>query len=138
MKTSRQFRVVAALLALMSMLFMQLAMASYACPEIRLGQPGSEMAADMEDSAAEDIKLSSCHEMDKAQPNLCHAHAQSGNQSLDAPQVPQVAPFAAVAAALPVVLMATPSHSQTIPIPLALLGRTTSPPIAIRHCCFRN
>ncbi len=84
-----------------------------------------------------DVSMSSCEGMDTSQPNLCHEHEQVGNQSLDKPPAPHVAPF--VASILTVVFQAlifdaAPITSHPADI---LLTRSTSPPLAIRNCCFR-
>jgi hypothetical protein len=133
MNRSPQFRFVAALVALFSMLFMQLAVASYACPNMRAGQQGASMAM----SAASAAMPPDCKGMDKEQPSLCHAQDQAGNQSLDKPQPPSVQAFVPVAlvqaiAAIDSVFRPYPPQ----PRPL-YLTRATDPPLAIRHCCFR-
>lgn len=120
MKLSRPLRSIAALVALCSLLFMQLAVAAYACPVLTVAAATSD-----------------CARMDMEQPALCHAHAQPGHQSLDKPDIPQVSPF--VAADLTVTLLpatTVASPLQELPTDL-LLTRATAPPLAIRHCCFR-
>lgn len=137
MKLSRPSRLIAAFLALFSMLFMQLAIASYACPGRTMG---SETKGTSSWSASADtVAMTGCDGMDSEQPALCHAHVQDpfGKQSLDKPQLPDVQPF--VAAGLMVALSVVdaanfPQEPQQNP---TLLARSTAPPIAIRHCCFR-
>lgn len=116
MKVWLPSRVITALIALVSVLFMQFAVASYACPA---------------------VKVDNCHGMDMEQPSLCHAHEQAGNQSLDKPPVPPVAPF--VPATLVTLLVADKpvQPSQTDRADTFFLTRATAPPLAIRHCCFR-
>lgn len=131
MKISRSSRLVAAIVALFSILFMQLAVASYACPSLDTSHGGQAMSAmPMEDMAG-------CHDMDPDQSSLCHAYGQSGNQSLDKPAVPPLQPFLAVGFGLP----ATPldvTHSPALAVPRAtFLTHATAPPLAIRNCCFR-
>lgn len=133
MKPSFQFRFVAALIALFSMLFMQLAVAAYACPNMRGGQQGASMAM----SADSPAMSSDCMGMDMEQPSLCHAQDQAGNQSLDKPQTPTVQAFA------PVALIQTITAIDSVFRPLPpqrrplYLTRATDPPLSIRHCCFR-
>ncbi|MES2535575.1 MAG: hypothetical protein V4632_06845 [Pseudomonadota bacterium] len=129
MKMIPRSRLIAALLALVSMLFMQLALAGYVCPGATTG-PGVESAvmSDMPD----------CQSMDMEQPSLCQAYGQAGNQSLDKPNLPQVQPF--IPAALTLVLLAvklTADISATVQPDAFLLTRATAPPLAIQHCCFR-
>jgi hypothetical protein len=116
MNFSRPSRAVAALIALVSMLLMQLAVASYACPS---------------------TKMEHCQGMDMGQPSLCHAHDQTGNQSLDKSPAPDVPTF--IPAALVVILTSTETALplSTDRADIFFLTRATAPPLAIRHCCFR-
>jgi len=126
-------RFAAALLALVSMLFMQLALAGYVCPGTTSGQ---EIAASAKTTALADMP--DCRGMDRDQPNLCQAYGQAGDQSLDKPNLPQVQPF--IAAALTLVLVEIKLAADgpaTAPRDAFLLTRLTAPPLAIRHCCFR-
>ena len=125
---SRQFRFVAALIALFCMLFMQLAVASYACPNIGMGQDQGPAAMS---------PASGCMGMDMEQPSLCHAHDQTGKQSLDKPDLPQVQPFIAVEL-MQALIFIDVAYRPLATQPLAsLLMRATAPPLAIRNCCFR-
>lgn len=132
MKISRPSRLIATFLALFSILFMQLAVASYACPSLGGGAGGQAMAAAMADDS-----MPGCTDMDPVQPSLCHAYGQVGDQSLDKPAVPPLQPFLAVGFGLQVSPLET-SH-------MVSFGRThdtflthaTAPPLAIRNCCFR-
>ncbi len=114
----------AAVVALFSMLFMQLAVASYACPaEEKQVATGAQ-----------------CAGMDPAQPSLCKAKATNlvAKQALDKPDLPPVLPF--VAADLAGVVMAdawAPDTGAGASAPPSL-ARSLSPPHSIEHCCFRN
>lgn len=134
MKLSRPSRFVAAFIALLSMLFMQLAVASYACPGLQMGQAGASAAMSTD---VADQNMVGCQGMDKVQPSLCHAHDQVGNQSLDKPELPQVPSF--VAAALTLVFdHIEPAYSPISAQPdSVLLTRATAPPLSIRNCCFQ-
>lgn len=124
-------RLITVLFALVSLLFMQLAVASYACPGV--GSKVAEVAAMAEAGmpCAESMPLN----MDDEQPNLCQAHCQAGQQSADKHELPS-----------PVALGALPAD-YTAPIAISVysgaslqaphLMRTTAPPVAVRHCCFR-
>lgn len=116
MKLSRPSRIVAALLALVSVLFMQFAVASYICPT---------------------MKMDGCSGKDMTQPSLCHAHDQAGNQSLDKPVSPPVQPFMPVALVMTVASGEIGHLSQADRPNTFLLARATAPPLAIQHCCFR-
>lgn len=145
MVTSRQSRFVAALIAMFSMFFMQLAIAGYVCPDLAspIAPSGGEHAASVsvaafDHSMAVDHSMASCHGMDIEQPNLCSAHAQVGDQSLDKHQLPQVQPFVAGFIAN-TILPAPPRDlfSATDSTSIELLERITAPPSSIQHCCFR-
>jgi hypothetical protein len=124
------------------MLFAQMAVAAYACT----GAPGSSLA-DVPRSAAYSGAASAAMSeasdghadhgvMDPAQPNLCAAHCQSGQQNAAGKPAPEVA--LAVPMSLyplvPVVLAAATLRASTVrggPPPMA------DPPHAILHCCYR-
>ena len=125
MKFSRPARFTACLIALSTLLFMQLAVAFYACP-------GNEMSAGVESHG-----MPGCAGMDMAQPGLCQAHAHVGDQSLDKPALPLVQAFIPVGLGLALNAIEPVSHPSFQPPASLLLTRATAPPIAIRHCCFR-
>lgn len=133
MKLSRPSRFVAALIALCSILFMQLAVAAYACPELQRGQDGSaEMAA-----GAGPQDMGGCSGMDEMQPSLCHAHDHAGNQSMDKPATPLVQPFTPMGLVLALKPIEVAYRSFSDHPDFFLLMRATAPPLAIRNCCFR-
>lgn len=131
MKLSRPSRLIAALIVLISMLFMQLAVAGYACPAFKIGQVSESMSMDG------DQAIAGCEGIDKSQPSLCHAQDQAGNQSLDKPSMPHVQPFMAAALTLVFRNIETVDHSADTQPNSVLLARTTAPPLSIRNCCFR-
>jgi hypothetical protein len=131
MTRNRRYRLVTVLFALISLLFMQLAVAGYACPGS--GSKVAEAAAMAEAGmpCAESMPLS----MDDQQPNLCNAHCQAGQQSADKHELP--APIALDTLPADFSLQVTlPVFSET-PLQAPHLQRTTAPPVAIRNCCFR-
>lgn len=115
---------IAAIVMFFSLLFAQLAVAAYACPV-------QERAPTMAASACADMN------MDMGSPALCAAHCEPGQQSADISVAPAVQAF--VPCSLEVVLVPieratlAPGSSHVAP----LLTHATSPPLAIRHCCFR-
>jgi hypothetical protein len=131
MNLSRKHRIVTALIALFGMLFMQFAVAAYACPGLdSVRQPVVEDAAAMQG-------MPGCDQIDPTTPALCHAHCVDGQSSLDKPQSPVASPAAVIVAAIltpvePLMPAASPGA-----LPDSSLRRITSPPIAIRHCCLR-
>lgn len=132
MKLSRPSRVVAAFIALISMLFMQFAMASYACPGLELANETVSVSTNMSDHG-----VSACHGMDIKQLSLCHAHSDAGKQSLDKPELPHVQPFVAIRLARLLSSVDNASSPTTALPTIAQLTRATAPPLAIRNCCFR-
>jgi len=129
MRYPRRTRLLSAAVALLSLLFMQLALVSYACPNL---MPAKR--APMLDKSGQ--PMANCPEIDRQSPTLCQADAHKLTPSLDKPDTPSVMPFVAAGFALPLVwpedVGSVPSHP-----PVLLHASGTSPPIAIRHCCFR-
>lgn len=126
------------------LVFARVAVSAYACPVM----PASSMNAmnDMGQAAmvgeqarpdpGSDGMPAESWRLDPAQPNLCAAHCQSGQQSVDVKPAPTVPP-ALPASSYPVV----PSALLAEPAP-TLAGvdhppPAVSPPLAILHCCFR-
>ena len=110
------------------MLFSQLAVSAFACPvqatpfvaPLHMAMADCASSADMQGSG---------------QPALCHQHCQNDAQNTgDAPQ-----PLASV--------LLAPSFVANLSLPVFIASRTltpapvllhaTSPPLAIRNCCFR-
>ncbi|MFZ6647802.1 hypothetical protein ACO0LO_18910 [Undibacterium sp. TJN25] len=147
MKLSRPSRLVAAFIALFSMLFMQLAVASYACPGMTAGGAHAGASASVHATAAvatmaattDMAGMMNCDGMDMEQPTLCHAYAQDSfsKQSLDKPQLPDVQPFLTAGLVLALNIVDTARLPQSSWLPSSTLARSTAPPIAIRNCCFR-
>lgn len=133
MYRNRRTRLITLLLALVSLLFMQLAVAGYACPGKQSKiEPAVTMAkAKAAMPCAESMEMT----LDEAQPNLCQAYCQAESQSAYKYQLP---PFLAVDA-----LPSTPALQLAllpvveVPLRTPHLQRTTAPPLAIRNCCFR-
>jgi hypothetical protein len=140
MRLSRRFRFVAALVALLSVLFTQLAVAAYECPRTQIAQAMASIAAP--GAAAEhhenheNRELSGCGGIGAEESPLCQDHGQWGNQSLDKPELPYVSPFitAMLVQAVRRVDLAYPATSVASSLSLT---RTTAPPLSIRNCCFR-
>jgi hypothetical protein len=118
------------------MLFMQLAAASCTCTGMAME---SESASAFMPDAADQTIMAGCEGMDKEQPSFCHAHAfgEATKQSLDNPEFPSVQPFVPAGLMLALQVIVIASAPATPPRASILLTRTTAPPIAIRHCCFR-
>jgi hypothetical protein len=133
MTVPRRHRILTALIALLGMLFMQLAIASHACR----GLPGEGSRQSMADNAASMRGMPDCDQPDPVPQALCHAHCLDGKTSLDKPQTPVAAPAAVIVSAI-VHAIEPPSPAGSLrATPDFALRRITSPPIAIRHCCFR-
>ena len=127
----RRTRLITAVFALISLLFMQLAVASYTCPGT--GSKIAEVAAMAEAGmpCAESMSVN----MDDVQPNLCQAHCQVGQQSADKHELPSPVAIGALPADFSL-QVAIPVFSEA-PLQAPHLQRTTAPPVTIRNCCFR-
>lgn len=133
MKLTGQSRVIAALLALVSMLFMQLVLAGYVCPKASVDSSASEMAA-MSTTVSD---MPGCDQMDTAQPSLCHASTHATHQSLDKHELPSVQPFVPTTMSLVLVNLVIPSSTSPFERNTARQSGAPPPPLAIRNCCFR-
>jgi len=131
MTRNNRHRLITVLFALVSLLFMQLAVAGYACSgsESKIAEAAAMAEAGM--PCAESMPLS----MDDQQSNLCHAHCQAGQQSADKYQSPAPIPLGALPANFSL-QVAFPVFSEG-PLQASHLQRTTAPPVSIRNCCFR-
>ena len=131
MTRNRRSRLITVLFALVSLLSMQFAMASYICPGT-----GSKL---IEISAMTEARMpcaeSMAFSMDAEQPGLCHAHCQADQQSSDHYQVPLPAVLADLSAGFSLPRIVTAPLG--VPLQAPLLKRTTAPPLAVRNCCFR-
>ncbi len=131
MARNRRNRLITVLFALVSLLFMQLAVASYACPGTSSKRTAiSEMA-----EAGMPCAQSMTATMDEEQPNLCQAHCQAGQQVADKTQLP--APIAITTLPPDFTLPVIAPIYQGASLQAPHLMRTTAPPASIRHCCFR-
>ena len=131
MLSNRRFRLIAVLFALVSLLFMQLAVAGYICPATGAKVAGTANMADSSMPCAESMLLGS----DDAQPNLCKAHCQADQQTADRYELPPLFDLGAVPADFTLAHKA--ASLSGAPLQTPHLMRTTAPPVAIINCCFR-
>ncbi|MDB5929260.1 MAG: hypothetical protein JWR60_967 [Polaromonas sp.] len=132
MPLNRRARLATVLFALISLLFMQLAVAGYVCPGAAsraahvaaMAEAGMPCAGDM------------ASVQDEAQPNLCHAHCQAGQQTADRYELPQPVALGAPPADFTSAALLAP-RLVGAPLQAPHLVRTTAPPVAIKNCCFR-
>ena len=132
MKLRRRYRLMTALIALVGVLFTQMAVASYRCP----GPQGADFASTM--AAPDQMQtMPGCDHPDPTALPLCAAHSHDSHSSLDRPNVPAFSPAAMIVSSILPSLAPPISSNPRDPEPDSLLLRITSPPISIRHCCFR-
>lgn len=129
MKLTRKHRLVAALYTLFSLLFMQLAVAAYACQ----GVPAGQMDGGIASMASMDGQ--GCQPPDQASGNLCKSHCEKSSQSVDS--LPHTMPDAPV---LPL-LAVTSTFDSHLLAASGLHGdqfaTVTDPPPALRFCVLR-
>lgn len=133
MKLRRKYRLLTALVALFGSLFAQLAIAAYICPGLNVG-------GDLQATAAAGFPMQSmpgCDQPEPANPAMCNAHCQHGTSSLDRAELPAVLPAVVIVSRILAPLEPVASSAPRDEEPDWLLLRSTSPPISIRHCCFR-
>ena len=108
-------RLTTAFFVVLSLLFSQLALASYVCP----GQSDAEAMAAMMAAGQP------CAGMDAAQPALCHQHAAGSAQSFEAVKLPAVSqPVIVQVLELPLVLDA----GEAVALPMAATPQARPPP----------
>ena len=136
MTVSRRTRLSTALMVLLSLLYMQLAMASYRCPVNGAGSMTMAATADTSAQSMPCLQPMAAASMDPGQPNLCQAHCQAdarASHKVDPPLPADLAGWEPVA-----VTLASLSSPRTRPsLQASQLRRATSPPLSILHCCWR-
>lgn len=129
---TRVFRRFVAKLAIALLLFMQLAVAAYACP----GLAGNRQSFQSMEDGAMEMDGGDCVTLDRSDPNLCRQHcqydSQASGQSSSSVSFPPDLPVLTFA---PIVVSLVPASFDALP---ELLARTTSPPPFIRFCVFRS
>ena len=131
MPSNRRNRLITVLFALVSLLFMQLAVAGYMCPATEAKVAQTAAMADLNMPCAESMVLN----QDDAQPNLCKAHCQVGQQTADRYELPP--PVALGVMPADFAMPARVALVSGAPLQAPHLMRTTAPPVAISNCCFR-
>jgi hypothetical protein len=131
MKIYRQSRVVAALIALIGVLFTQLVVVAYVCPSMQLAH--AREAVVTLDVTNNPPHVPGCDRTDTKPSVQCHS--LSSNQSLDKPELPQVSPFFAVTLVATIANSSLSQSYSAVPIP-PVLTRTTAPPLSVQNCCF--
>ena len=121
---------------LLMMLWTQLAVASYACPSMLKG-------AFADSSIADDGAMAGCDDMramatvtDPDNPNLCLQHSLQGDQHADTGPWPLLSQLSVAFLVIDNVDRLAQVATQRM-VGARQLTRTTAPPIAIAHCCFR-
>jgi hypothetical protein len=135
MKRHYRHRLATVLFALISLLFMQLAIAGYACPggiqqmakTADGGTPMAQAGLPCDDAMA--------FTPGDEQTSLCHAHCKADPQTADIYQSPNVPSLAELASDFPLPIIIPAPMGALLQAPL--LRRTTAPPLAVRNCCFR-
>ncbi len=141
-----QHRLATVLLALVSLLFMQLAVAGYACPGGLKNSASSVNPAQLADMTAmvnagmpcAEAMAATAQTVDDNQPALCHAHCKADPQSADTHQLPALTALADLPGdfSLPAPARASPAPPG-VTLQAPLLRRHTAAPLTVRHCCFR-
>lgn len=130
MPALRRHRLATVLLTLLSLLFMQLALAGYSCADVESRVREAAAMAEAGTPYAGSMPIA----IDDEESALCHAHCAAGHQASDTQpiQLPVMAPASGLAFDRPA--FATPVRGAQQP---SLLARSTAPPLAIRNCCLR-
>jgi hypothetical protein len=129
MTLSTSSRFIATCFTLISLLFMQLAVAAYVCPAMQPVSAQTSFGAALK---------TPCHQLDLEQPTLCRVHASDigSKLSLDKPDLPHVHAFVPVRMAQTIESVPFAGHAINQPVRY----RATHfypPPSVILHCCFQ-
>ena len=129
MTTFRRLRRGAAFLALVSVLFAQFAIASYACPG-----PAAMATAAVSPMA----DMPGCEESAPAAERtaLCQAHCQQGDQALEHSGASLGGAIASMSYPVVARMEPAPADVPSSRAPDPMLERPTGPPLAVRHCRF--
>lgn len=131
MPSRRQSRLITVFIALVSLLFMQLAVAGYKCPGVQQQVAEAVTMAEAKAPCVEFMPIS----MDGDQPNLCQAHCQGGHQTVEKYEPPAPLDLSAIPGRFFFLNMAPVITG--VPLQPPHLKRTTAPSFSIRYCCFR-
>jgi hypothetical protein len=118
---------------LFALVWMQLALAGYACPALAAPTMVAALAThDCERGASEAPGLA-----DPDNPNLCLQHALQGDQRVDSgPSVSLSAPGPGLLIGAAIVDL-SPQLATLVAAQSCVVTRATAPPKSIVHCCFR-
>ena len=117
-------------LLLASLLFTQLAVAAYACPQWFASggaQPEAMQMAQGDDG---------CEHLSQATPNLCAVHCQYGLQNIGHADAPAVARAMQSGLFVPSIEAVAPAY-RVFARERHGIAPAAPPPHAILHCCFR-
>ncbi|HET7064146.1 MAG TPA: hypothetical protein VFI49_07685 [Rudaea sp.] len=120
----RHHRCLIALIALLGLLFQQLAMAAYVCPA-----DGGDIASDVA------AQTPPCHSLDTADKSRCHQHCHPLAQTSDHASAPTV-PAALLPATTWLRAPAAVTGKQEVCAD-NIDARSTAPPLTIQHCTFQ-
>lgn len=137
------------------LLFAQMAIAAYACPNLPKAMlAGASMHAQVQEVMPTDADHSTqaspamgaanaaqsmpvdCDQVDLEAPNLCAEYCKQGQQSTDHTPSPTIAPALLTALYSVTLSTATPTAEAAYYAP-GLLLQAAGPPHAIEHCCLR-
>lgn len=120
-------------LAIAFLLFMQFAVAAYACPGVARYYASSQAMANAEMKRGGDCAQT----LDPVLPNLCLAHCEQDNQAAGQghPPFPLGVDPPLMAVVHPIEFAQAPVLTD---VPPEFLARTTAPPLAIRFGVFRS
>jgi len=124
-----------------ALLFSQLAVATYACPQLKSaleqGAEAAKASVPMRDMPGCDQMIQNADSgLDQDNPALCLEHCRYGQQVTSHAETPSAQPatftgFITVAPALP--LLASTGNASRV----ERIAPAASPPFSILHCCFR-
>lgn len=135
-KVNRQSRFIAVLIALLSMMVMQAAIAARVCP-VSIDNPACELTIMSTSNGGQTPLMPDCAQVETAQPSLCGAYLQVNSLSLENLAIPRIEPFA-FANLLPIFQQtATAYHPAATQSPAHWLRRPPATSLVIQNCNFQ-
>lgn len=136
MSKTKSTRTCMAAFVVMCLLFSQMAVAAYVCPQ---GAKSSRMVAGEAMVSMVDCEAMTASAMDPAQPHLCKAHCESGSQSSNSQNSAdlQLPSWAVQGSLIWTMQPALEPLGQMAPVAHATVRPPGSPPLYLVHQVFR-
>lgn len=135
MHLPRPVRIITAFLALVALLFVQLAVAGHSCDVLGNAHQFANITVAADKSAHH--CMTDCTGTGGEERSVCEKHCNPGDNSLDRPALPDLVASIPATLVFHVVDAYLPVQSATWRSDAFFLTRSVEPPLSVRNCCFR-